>query len=509
MNPEDVPSNAPWIDLADGFAVRGTGVKAVVRSPGVARRRRGGGDAVQAPEAIEAAFLGVGMREQHEAELTFDENAPVRRRRRGGEVGLAQVVEIAVEPPPENYEQVILAVSETGVLTWHLADETASTEHRRRRGAGASTRVYRIPVHAWDKEQDGQQRRSRRGLFSAIGRKLIKVLIFPVTDLVLGPLEKFLALKWEEQNAPYVLRAFTPENYKTKMVTPLSGDQWRIMGAGRALLFVHGTFSSAHGAFSLLTPEQLRAFHDRYSGRVFAFNHHTIGHDPRQNIERFCADLPTTAKLDLDIICHSRGGLVSRVLSSSADQFGGDGRIKVSRIAFVAAPNDGTALADTPNIMKMLDRYTNVAQFLPDGPIEVAIELVLTAVKALAHAGLKFLPGLAAQAPDSDFLKWLRSQNPKATQHFALAAEFEPVATEWKALVAETVKDQVMDAVFRQAKNDLVVPTLGVGETAHGLGFPIDPSLRFSFPANAGILHTNFFGNATTVAKLMEWLALP
>ena len=511
MNPEDVPGDTPWIDLKNGFAIRGNGVKAEANEPGIAtrRRRRDLGGSTPAPGPIEAALLSVGMREEREIELEFDESAPVRHRRRGGEVAAVQVVELATAPPPPDHEQVILAVSEEGILTWHLADKTATTKYRRRRGAAKDARVYRIPVHAWTEDQDAERCLGRRGLFTAIGKKLLKVLIFPVTDLVLGPLEHFLALKWEEQNAPYRLRAFTPENYATKILEPLTEAQWQTLGTGRALLFVHGTFSSAHAAFSLLSPDHLRAFHRLYGGRVFAFNHPTIGQDPRQNIQRFFTDLPASARLDLDIVCHSRGGLVSRVLSAAADQFGGNGRVKVSRIVFVAAPNDGTALADSANMMKMLDRYTNIAQFLPEGPIEVAIELVLTAVKALAHAGLKFLPGLAAQAPDSDFLTWLRTQAPTGTQHFALAADFEPAATRWKALVTETIKDAVMDKVFKEAKNDLVVPTLGVGTTTHGLGFPVDPAHSHTFPANAEVIHTNYFGNATTIEKLLEWLQPP
>jgi len=66
-----------------------------------------------------------------------------------------------------------------------------------------------------------------------------------------------------------------------------------------------------------------------------------------------------------------------------------------------------------------------------------------------------------------------------------------------------------MDEVFKEAKNDLVVPTLGVGTTTHGLGFPVDSAHSHTFPANAEVIHTNYFGNATTIAKLMEWLKPP
>src|SRR4029077_9474841 len=123
------------------------------------------------------------------------------------------------------------------------------------------------------------------------------------------------------------------------------------------------------------------------------------------------------------------------------------------------------------------------------------------------HAGLKYLPGLVAQSPGSDFLKQLRTMSPRGAEFYALAADFEPNAKEWMALAKEVVEDQIMDQVFQSAENDLVVPTLGVGG-ATGPGFAVPAARSFTFPANAGVIHTDFFGNATTVAKLMEWLGV-
>jgi hypothetical protein len=120
----------------------------------------------------------------------------------------------------------------------------------------------------------------------------------------------------------------------------------------------------------------------------------------------------------------------------------------------------------------------NSPRFLPDAARSRSRELVVTAVKALAHAGLKYLPGLVAQSPGSEFLQQLRTMNPGGAQFYALAADFEPSAKEWKSLVKEVVEDQIMDQVFQSAENDLVVPTLGVAG-ATGLGFAVPAERSF------------------------------
>jgi len=65
--------------------------------------------------------------------------------------------------------------------------------------------------------------------------------------------------------------------------------------------------------------------------------------------------------------------------------------------------------------------------------------------------------------------------------------------------------EQVMDKVFNEAENDLVVPTLGVAN-ATGPGFPIDASRVFTFPSSAGAIHTTLFGFDETSGHLLSWL---
>jgi pimeloyl-ACP methyl ester carboxylesterase len=254
-----------------------------------------------------------------------------------------------------------------------------------------------------------------------------------------------------------------------------------------------------------MKPETLATLSQRYDGRVFAFDHWTLSHDPKDNVKWFMDQIPAGLSLDVDIVCHSRGGLVSRVLASGLPDAGvASDRLRVGRIVFVATPNDGTLLTHPDHMVKMLDRYTNIVQFLPDGPLEVFLEAVVTAVKVLAHGGLRHLPGLAAQRPGGDFLGWLRGGPQGRTRYYAIAADWEPAEDSPLAeLVKQKVADTVMDQVFKDAKNDLVVPTLGVAG-ASGPGFPIADA--YTFAASAGAIHTNLFKFDETQQRLLEWL---
>ncbi len=436
--------------------------------------------------------------------VDLEPGSPAAKQRRAGVVGAADVAELDVPPPPDGHAQVVLETGPGGIVHWHIHAETVAPDTRR--GTGTVQR-FRIPLRAGTPPA---QPNERRGLFSAITRRVLKVLVFPITDFVIGELGKGIARVWESHHAPYGARAFDSTNFQRGDVPTFVDADWRRMAAGRALLFVHGTFSTAHHGFGGLAPRTLDTLAERFGGRVFAFNHWTLSHDPHENAKRFVESIPGDLALDVDIVCHSRGGLVSRALAAGPQGVvAGAGRLKVGRIVFVATPNGGTALADATHMVALLDRYTNVVQFLPDGPVEVVMEAVVTAVKTLAHAGLAHLPGLAAQAPGSAYLARLGAQPLGDTSLYAIAADFEPDDNSpFLDLVKEKVADTVMDTVFEKAKNDLVVPTLGVAG-ATGAGFPIAATQSYTFAPDAGAIHTTLFRFQKTGDCLLDWLPAP
>jgi hypothetical protein len=398
---------------------------------------------------------------------------------------------VEVPDPGEDWGQMLLVADEAGGLSWSFwVDEEGRPDTVR----GRATRTY--VVRRQVSQAPPPEVAATRSLLGAVGTKLLKVLVFPLIDPVIGEVGEFFARRWEEKKRPYGVRRFGADDYTTPGGTPLTGDDWARLGQGRSLLFVHGTFSRTHSAFGGLSRETVAELEKRYEGRVFAFDHFTLSDDPQRNVEEFLARMPDGARLDCDIVCHSRGGLVSRLL---AEQIGTP-KIRIGTIAFVAVPNHGTILTDAKHVSSFLDSYTNLLNLIPvPHPVEI-LEGVLTVVKQVAVDVLAGLDGLQSMRPGGPFLARLNRQTAGSSRYRALAANWEPTDPGLKQFLG----NRVLDAVFQKAQNDLVVPTLGVSE-ANGSGlFPITDPHVFG-PAD-GVSHVNFFSHPVTQEKLLEWL---
>lgn len=245
--------------------------------------------------------------------------------------------------PNEDYGKVVLSIDESGAMTWTLAREESRTVDTTTRGG--ELRTYLVP-RTVAPTPEGEA--TTRSLGGAIGKKLLKVLVFPLIDPVIGKIGEDFASKWGAKKRPYSLRTFTPDDYNQEAGTPITPERLRQMSGGRALLFLHRTFSRAFSAFGALSKSTVEKLHEIYQGRVFAFDHFTMSEDPIENVRWFVNHLPENVYLDFDIICHSRGGLVSRTLD-------------VGKIVFVAAPNAGTTLADS--------KYMGIPASKPGPPI--------------------------------------------------------------------------------------------------------------------------------------------
>jgi pimeloyl-ACP methyl ester carboxylesterase len=241
--------------------------------------------------------------------------------------------------------------------------------------------------------------------------------------------------------------------------------------------------------------------HRRYDGRVFAFDHPTLTHTPRQNIEVLLAAMPDGLTLDVDIVCHSRGGLVSRVLSEKQGELAVAGRqVRVGKVVFVGTPNAGTRLADEACIGDYIDTATNLLDALPTNGVTDALGYVLTGVKLLATGLWSGLTGLQSMQPGGPFGAWLNAGDRGETTYFALTSDYTPT----DARLAKLLANRLVDKVFQQARNDMVVPTDGVYE-ANGSGyFPITDQLVLG--AMDGVAHTQFFQHGRSTAQIAAWL---
>jgi hypothetical protein len=457
---------------------------------------RGGGPE-EATVALDDALAAAGLREARTIVLDVREQpaaAPSTARTRStGEEGL--VLETPDLGPDRG--QVVLAIDEDGVLTWTHPEP--SDGQAVRRGTGSTRFVIRrhVPVPSVEAAPT-------RGLARAVGHKLLKVLVYPLTDPVLGAVSASFAGAWERRHRPYALRTFLPDEHRSPATTVLDAPAVRSLTDGPTLLLLHGTFSTSHTAFGGLTSETLAALHDLYGGRVLAFDHPTLSVTPQHNVERLLELLPSGRRLELDVVTHSRGGLVGRILAGALQPVD---EVHVRRLVFGATPNLGTALTDADHLVHFLDRMTTLLNLVPPGPASVVtsmLEAIVTVVKVVGRAGLTGLDGLAAMQPAGSLIQRLNTASTGGPEEsFALAADFSPTGG-LRSLLTAGVVGAAADRVFGEA-NDVVVPTAGVYE-ATGPGFPVDVARRVRFDG-AVVWHGALFRQPETAAALCAWLA--
>ena len=191
----------------------------------------------------------------------------------------------------------------------------------------------------------------------------------------------------------------------------------------------------------------------------------------------------------MDVICHSRGGLVVRWW---LEAFGGM-NVGPRRVVFVAAPLGGTSLAAPARLRNAIDLFTTVgahlraigqetAVYLPFMNVAVALLSIFTAVTGgmartpLADAAFALVPGLGgmSRVSNNPELDRLDADQPVVPQYFAITSNFRMEKVGWKFWKvfddpARRIAEAVGGQVFGQ-DNDLVVDTRSMTYLAHGFG---------------------------------------
>ena len=311
---------------------------------------------------------------------------------------------------------------------------------------------------------------------------------------MLGKVGDHFASKWEDKNRLNRVRWMTVDGYRNGQAPSFTDADWATLGAGRALLLVHGTFSTAHGGFGHLPQETMAELHDRYDGRVAAFDHHSISVSPKENADLLAGLVPDGDRRR----ARRRDPLAGRP-GRSRDR--GAGALDVAGLVMVAAPNAGTVLADRRHLSDLLDRFTDLAQFVPDNGVTDTLGLIFAVVKQAAVGAVGGLDGLTSMDPTGDYIKELNARPAPAAALRAVAADYEPPQG---APLARVARDGATDLVFAAADNDLVVPTLGCYDVPGSDGFPIDEQLVFE--ASRAIDHNSYFGQAELAQQLLDWL---
>lgn len=306
---------------------------------------------------------------------------------------------------------------------------------------------------------------------------------------------------------------------------------------GRILLFVHGTFSQSEALVKPLREQPggaawLQAAQARYD-QVMVFEHPTLAVGPWLNALDLCRAFGDTAA-QIDVVCHSRGGLVVRwwleVMSRAL--------LPQARVVFFGAPLMGTGLASPYRLRTALKLFTNLAQALQQaaGLASLAVPLFTVAQglmtllasasgvlarSPVADATVALVPGLASMArygmdgqqfilgnAELEKLGWGLTAAPP--NYFAVTSNFETEDLGWRFWRAfrhpkERLADGVASALF-SGDNDLVVDTESM--TRLGLDAHItDPARRLDFGTNARVHHLNYFSQPESLKFIREALS--
>jgi hypothetical protein len=399
-----------------------------------------------------------------------------------------------------------------GAITFHRADEhVLATKRRGARTTPAPTVAhFRIPVRHSDIGMETTA--SRRGVFSTLAKKVVKVIVLKIVDAVVDRTLPLLAAAWEKnawkkENLAEGWQRVDRVALAAKRVTSWTPDA-ATLGAGRSLLFLHGTFSNAGSAFHKLTATD---FFDRiqslYGDRLFAFDHFTMSRTPEENARMLLDALPRGA-WEFDVITHSRGGLVLRnlversaVLGSAAQRF------RVGRAVLVASPNEGTPLATPERWEQTVGWLANLLEVFPENPFTTGASWVGEAIVWLARHASGNLAGIASMNRAGPLISDLQSPpGPPLAAYSALASNYAPDKALWARML-----DVGIDGFFGVA-NDLVVPTAG-GWNVDKDGTAYIPPARVGCFGVGGNLsgaqpvhHLNFFEQPATVTFIAEAL---
>lgn len=456
-----------------------------ITAPSKGKARRGASPVHDLPKEFLAA--GAEVEEVNDAELL------PHAARRGA-------------PPPLDVEAdlgagegaVLVVRHPSGALTFH-----APIERAQRGGKGRGVQVARFRVEV------GNGSPARRGLLT----KALKLILLKVKEAVLDKLTtavvKFAGRTLEEKvfrdkGLSEGLFRVRKQGSELRLSAVGPGD----IGTGRALLFIHGTFSNTQAAFKeLAAGDFFAAAQALYGDRIYALDHYTLSRTPLENAQALLAALPQ-GPTTFDVITHSRGGLVLRSLCELRDALGAnEQRFSLGRAVLVAAPNQGTPIATPDRWEKTIGVVANVLELFPDNPLTTAAEFVANGIVWLAKHVMGDLPGLASMDRMGSTIEQLQVANgPLSGAYWSLAANHHPDDGVWHRLL-----DAGIDGFFEGA-NDMVVPAEGswvVDEP--GAVIPAERIGCFGPGGNLNsatgpVHHLNFFGQENTTAFLLHAL---
>ena len=399
---------------------------------------------------------------------------------------------------------IVTLLDVEGVLLWEDGAVNASTPMRRRRGGGSGVAI--------DAEVVTQLKYKKQPGLNSIVEKLNQL------DAELTPRAK---------ESPTPGAALLEYDQRTWTATP--GAIPAV--AGRILLFVHGTFSNTENIVSELrrndAESEAGAFLTKVKAagytQVLGFDHYTVSRTPMVNAVEL-ARLFADSQAEIDIVCHSRGGLVSRWFCEMLDRR----QRRTRRVVFVGCPLQGTSLADPQSLRHGINLITNVGKILggafalvPFLTAASGLMQILSAIgnfaskSPLVDAGIGLIPGMSAMSriQNNAELNALNYGKPVArSDYFAVSSTFRTDAAGWRfwrLFNKMKAADLAADYLVFEQDNDLVVDTDSM--TFHAFGENpnlADRKMFCRFDETSQVHHTAYFRDHRTLDFLCESFGL-
>ncbi len=295
-------------------------------------------------------------------------------------------------------------------------------------------------------------------------------------------------------------------NPDTTLAEPGASPWWWVDGntrseTDRILLILHGTFSKSKYPVQGLGAEFLQ-WASRYYRGIIAYDHWTVSKSPLENARDLWAQLDERLRKGdrrIDILAHSRGGLIARALVEMENR-----HRAINRVVFVATPNSGSSWVDPQNWGNAADHLVNMLH-LDDfglyGRLSAFFARMLINERRIGNLVAtinRHLPGLQAQNPQAtaptDFLGMLQAGNgpPAPVKYTAIAANYEPPEAQLTlgsiiSRIGQRASDAVTDS-FLAEFNDLVVDTPRVWAVDTRSGTPISETVPW-LPGNALLVY--------------------
>lgn len=297
-------------------------------------------------------------------------------------------------------------------------------------------------------------------------------------------------------------------------------DAKAIASQGPILVLVHGTFSKTEAYLEELKSIQegrdYLSWADNNYAQILAFDHATISINPFLNALALSSLLNQTAA-EVDVLCHSRGGLVTRWWLEMLDR----PDRKRRRVVVVGSTLRGTSLAAPDRVRKGFEHLSNMVRAV--GTVSSAIpfaagisglmSVAASSIGAVAHtpavdALFAMMPGLGAMSrvQNNSELNQLQALRGNPVEYFGVKSNFEPPEVTlwqfWKAFNRPLgrIKNALADDfIFRDkdgnsVQNDLVVDCEAM------MGIPASIVKEWcDFGTSAVVHHTNYFAQPQTI----------